>query len=692
MIRPLKLIYAILFVAIIYRESSLATTLSCYDFYSRPTDRFALWLETPSEKRDQWIRTQSGATIKKLTESKNYQVTSDAVLSFNSEPFYLGYNGNSQANYALKFMGVAKPQALYRIPVDGKSSEIILTTETLTKDTSFSLLNVLATKNDKHVILVASDNGNIDVFQLYVYDLTTKKVVAHFPISGAQVSWKNDKEFFYYDASLRGVHTETGLKIYNIETGISAPVKKSEVMIVSPTSYIVSEKGSYHLHIQGEKRIFLPRSLFNTNMSIESIRTVKTDTDSETYLYTNDFSENSGKVLKYSTNQGKGRWETLYKNDKQSVIDSVNFYESYMVVNSYWGTSVRSKILNNSGKLIFDIETPECCQVSNVQFKKDSDIAIVDLSSHFKKNVATKYSLKEKRFLDPTIQKQMMSFDGVDFTSAIHWAQSKDGTRLPVRLTYRKDLPRDSNNPLLIYGYGGFGLPGYMNSFDTKMDAFFIKNGGIIAGPALRGGNEFGPQWHKSASHENKYKTMEDFAATAKMVHSLELSNRDKTAIQGWSNGGMIVAATGLLFRDVIGIVISGNGVNDLLRKEELDPLYDFGWIYEYGDSRNRKVKNYLKKWAPVYQAQLRSQTPIMLIANGRLDSRVNPAHSMKLALAMQSMSATPENIHLLSINNSGHWMTSVAYQNSIAWKSQTLIWTFIFDQMNMTPRFDGSP
>lgn len=676
---------AVVFVSsIICSLSSPAEVSSCAGFYTQPSVNYKLWLETDSSARTKWISKESGTTLRELHESKNYQVISDAVLSQNSKATTLSFDGNSKANYELRFMGLTKPQVLYRITKEGRSE--ILTTDSLTKDTSFSLLQAYATPKDSHIILVASDNGNIDVFQTYVYDLKTKKIVKHFQTAGQQITWKNESEFFFFDADKK-LSSENGpiLSLYNLKTGLAKAVNDQNLMFIDKNSYIKMENGHAHLIVKNKPKIFLPKSIFNTDISINSLRIRE---NGDLTMFANDSWNNKGKVLKYTRTHGKGRWETLYETPKDSVIESVQFNEDHIAISLFWGPSVVTKILTYSGQELAQVKVPSCCLMNHVAYKDGADIIDVTLSNHFKPRATFKFSLKENRFLDPTVEKQMLSHDGIDYTSAIHWATSKDGAKIPVRLTYRRDLLRNSQNPLLIYGYGGFMLAGYLNSFNSKMDAFFIKNGGIIAGPALRGGNEYGKQWHEAAMFEKKHKTMEDFVASAELVHTLNLSSPEITAIQGWSNGGFIASATGLLYPHVIGIVVSGNGVNDQTRKEVLNPEFGNGWAYEYGDSRNPDVLAYLKNWSSVYRAQLPNITPQMLIVNGRKDSRVNLAHSVKLAYALKENSTTPNNVYLMSIPNSGHFMTSVAYQNSIAWKAQTLIWTFLYDKMKMTAVF----
>lgn len=669
--------------------TSAASAIACAQFYQfKPAENYAIWLEGNSRERTQWIEHESGTTLKTLQASPNYKTISDAVLSFGSQPRYLSFDSNSKAEYYLRYLGINKPQVLMRKA--GDTFQDVLDTRTLKKDGSFALLKAYASPNDNFVVIKATDNGNIDVFNLYVYDLSQKKVVKEFLSSGSDIFWKNDKEFFFYDASERTPQKNTDhLKIFNVESGSLKRAANQNLLFIDKVTYVEFDEKSNvaHLHKKGLKKIALPKNYFNSDTSITSV--YQRD-NGEIIISTQNPWENISQILKFKKTNTKNHWELVYRNSRNEVIEFTQYHPSHIEVSLFWGPTIITKAIDYSGKELLQVKAPNCCEISHINFKQNEDIVTVTLNSHFKRSVPFKYSIKEGRFLDPTIENKMLSYDGKDYTSSIHWATSADGTKIPGRLTYRKNLNRNEDNPFLINEYGGFMLSGHIFGFDPTMDAFFIKNGGIIGAPALRGGNEFGKPWHESAMFEKKYKTMEDADAFARMVHDLRLSQPKKTAIQGWSNGGFIASATGLRFPKTFGIVIAGNGVNDQLRKEVVDENFGTGWSYEYGDSRIPSVRRYLKNWSPVYKAQQALVTPKVLSVNGRLDSRVDTSHSLKLVHALKHYSLTPENVSLLSIPNSGHWMTSVYYQNTIGWKAQTLIWTYLFDNMGMTASFEN--
>jgi prolyl oligopeptidase len=663
-------------------QYAAASPSQCEQFYGQPREHFALWLEKDSALRTAWVAAQSGKTIQKLRQSPNYEMISNVVLAQNSKPSTVSFDSNSHASYELKFMGLGQPQSLIRTAKDGSKPIEILNTDTLKKDGSFSLLKAFASPKDSHLIVMATDNGSIDNYTVFIYDMAQKKVVRQLETSETLISWKNDKEFYFVDNIKTKDYQDDTTKLMNLETGKITKPKKKTIVIQDKETWIEIENGSAFLARLNQPRLFLPRNLFNFANSISAVSTRQVNGHTETYIHITNTESLHGKVLKHSSKNGKNHWSVIYETQKNSVVENVLFEDSYLVANTFWGPSIVSRVMDYDGKSIFDITTPECCSVNQIKYTPGNDIVHVTLSNHIKQNVTFEFSIMKNKFLDPTLAKQMLSYNGVDFTSSIHWATSQDGTKIPTRLTYRKDLPRNQSNPTLIYGYGGFNLPGYMQSFNPRMDAYVIKEHNVvIAAPALRGGNEFGPKWHESAMFENKNKTNEDFVAAAELVQSMGLTRPELTAVQGWSNGGFTSAATGLLFANKIGIVVTGNGVNDQYRKEVLDPEFGNGWAYEFGDSRKEPAKSYAKKWSPVYLAQKGLPIPNILIANGRQDTRVDSTHSFKLLLALKLYSATPEKVDMISINNSGHWMTSVNYQNLIAWKSQTLIWTYLFDK-----------
>ena len=661
---------------------------SCIQIYqtnsaSHGDVKYALWLENQKLPESiKWVKAASKETKDLLHDSENFETISNAVLITNSAPKTISTDRTAKFIYELKFKGIGEDQSVRRINQKNGEAEDLLKTSDLVKDASFSLIKMWASPNDRYLILIASDNGNIDTFDLLLYDTLTKKVAQRLKTSNDQkITWKNNKEFYFTEVSSNDSKI---LKLFNLQSLKSEPVKQSLISIIDAQFYVETDKSHSVLKTSQGLNLHLPKIVKDPTYSILGVFTSKSTNSlyTDVYLHSKDYQNHKIELLHARINNltQKVRWNRIYQTPNQRVADEVIYQEKYIISSSYWGSDIQHDILNYQGQSLATIKTPSCCKIQRIEINHDQTQAKVWLQSYFKTQIPYNYDLKKKEFLNPEFAKEMLTYNNIHFQSYVHLARSKDGTLIPTRITHKENLPLNNKNGALIYGYGGFGLEGYLRSFNQGMDSFFMQNGGIIVAPALRGGNEFGEPWHQSATFKNKNKTFEDFTAAADLLNELRLSSPSYTAIEGWSNGGMVVAATGLLYPDKIGHVISGNGVDDLLRKEFLDTKFGQGWSYEYGNSQSKPVLDYLIGWSPVYQAQVKNTTPHFLILNGKVDSRVNPSHSWKLAYALKEHSSTPENIHLLSIANSGHWMTSPVYQNVIAWRALTYKWTYLFN------------
>ena len=206
----------------------------------------------------------------------------------------------------------------------------------------------------------------------------------------------------------------------------------------------------------------------------------------------------------------------------------------------------------------------------------------------------------------------------------------------------------------------------------------FLRRGGITVAPALRGGNEYGHQWHQQAILEKKPATFEDLIATARMLSSEGWTSRNKVISTGGSNGGLTVAAAALLAPDAFGLVIPHAGVLDMLAKDFLDKRFE-GWKEEYGDCNSEIDKQFLLRESPLELVQNQGELKF-LIMDGILDTRVNPAHSLKFAAALEDFGGSPQNVLLNTLKNAGHFESSEGYQNLIGWRWNVVVWTTIAD------------
>jgi prolyl oligopeptidase len=203
-------------------------------------------------------------------------------------------------------------------------------------------------------------------------------------------------------------------------------------------------------------------------------------------------------------------------------------------------------------------------------------------------------------------------------------------------LTYRKGLKLDGNNPVLIYGYGGFNIPS-TPGFSIS-NAFFMEQGGIYAVVNLRGGSEYGEKWHKGGMKENKQNVFDDFIGAAEYLVKEKYTNSSKIAIRGGSNGGLLVGAAMTQRPDLFKVAIPQVGVMDMLRYHKF--TIGWAWAVEYGRSDSAEHFNYLYKYSPLHNLKPGVSYPATIVTTADHDDRVVPAHSFKFAAALQAAHA----------------------------------------------------
>jgi prolyl oligopeptidase len=229
-------------------------------------------------------------------------------------------------------------------------------------------------------------------------------------------------------------------------------------------------------------------------------------------------------------------------------------------------------------------------------------------------------------------RKPEMSFDTEAIVTEQLFFSSKDGTQVPMFVSYKKGLLKNGNNPTLIYGYGGFNIP--LTPAFSIANAFFIAQGGVYVQVSLRGGNEYGENWHKAGMLQNKQNVFDDAIAAAEFLVAQKYTSPQRLAIKGGSNGGLLVGACMAQRPDLFRVAIPQVGVLDMLRYH----LFTIGWAWavEYGRSDNREQFAYLYKYSPLHQLKKGTAYPATLITTADHDDRVVPAHSFKFAAALQ--------------------------------------------------------
>ncbi len=230
-----------------------------------------------------------------------------------------------------------------------------------------------------------------------------------------------------------------------------------------------------------------------------------------------------------------------------------------------------------------------------------------------------------------------VNFDLDAYTSEQIFYTSKDGTKVPLFITYKKGTKMDGKNPLLLYAYGGFGIS--MSPYFSYARIPFLENGGIYAVACLRGGSEYGEEWHQAGTKMNKQNVFDDFISAAEWLISNKYTDRDHLAIMGGSNGGLLIGACMTQRPDLYKVCIPEVGVMDMLRYHKF--TIGWNWAPDYGTSEDSpEMFEYLKGYSPLHNLKPGTVYPATLVTTADHDDRVVPAHSFKFAATLQHCQA----------------------------------------------------
>jgi len=329
-----------------------------------------------------------------------------------------------------------------------------------------------------------------------------------------------------------------------------------------------------------------------------------------------------------------------------------------------------------SGKAMGALDVPPISSVSNIVALPGGDV-LYDVNGYTEPPHYLRWSAGTMKST-PTAIRMTTSVSYADAEVKRIFAKSKDGTKVPVTLVMKKGTRLDGKNPLLLYGYGGYGVnmtPGF-SAARTRM----LLDGGVIYALAnIRGGGEYGETWHTQGMLTNKQNVFDDFAASAQELIRLGYTSHDKLALQGGSNGGLLMAAEITQHPNLATAVISQVGIYDMLRVE-LDPNGAFN-VTEFGTVKDPAQFKALYAYSPYHHVVKGTAYPAVLLMTGANDGRVNPFHSRKFAAALQAATSSKAPILLRTSASSGHGQGS-SLDEVIA--QQTDMTMFLFDQLGV--------
>ena len=334
---------------------------------------------------------------------------------------------------------------------------------------------------------------------------------------------------------------------------------------------------------------------------------------------------------------------------RAETLRSARILNNSFVASYLKDATTQVRILSLDGDFIRDVKFPGLGTASGFGGQETDVETFYSFSSYDTPSSIYRYDMQ-------TGESQLWRQSEADFDPALFevkqiFYESKDGTRVPMFIAHKKDLKRDGNNPTLLYGYGGFNIsltPSFSVSYVTWMEM-----GGVVAIPNLRGGGEYGEQWHQAGKTVRKQNVFDDFIAAAEWLIAEKYTCSEKLAIQGGSNGGLLVGAVMTQRPNLFGACLPAVGVMDMLRYQH----FTAGrfWVDEYGTPDEKDEFHALIKYSPYHNIRPGVSYPATLISTADTDDRVVPMHSFKFGAALQHAQAGPAPILIRIETRAGH-------------------------------------
>ncbi len=626
------------------------------------------WLEDfTSAESLRWVKKQNKFTKKFIGKNKyKNDITKYLETIWENESISIPYEEEGKTFYYFNDGSFQQSKLMIK-DCNDCDARVLIDPNSFSEDGTISLGGTSINNNADHIAYSISDGGS-DWRKWKVMNIETGEIledeIRWAKFSGAE--WENDDSGFYYQKYdepdgeiLKDLNKSPKLMFHKIGTNQSEDkviyenpdqprwgwsikvIEDSDIKILS-ISEGTDERNRIYLQLSPNTK-FIP--IIDELIGAYSFIDNK---DNIFWFYTTESAKN-GKIVNLEIKNGSLVWNDVIS-ESEHAIRSVNLINNFFVINYLVDTFSTIKVFNLEGEFISEIELPKKGNISG--FGGD----IEDTKSYYSiTNYVTPREIYEFDFNNFTSKlfwkEELYGYKSNEYVSSLKFYESKDGTKIPIHISHKKSLDINEKTPLLIYGYGGFNIS-ILPNFSKSHTAWKNQNG-VYAVANLRGGGEYGDAWHADGMLLNKQNVFDDFAYAAKFLHDQKIGSPETTAIDGRSNGGLLVAATMLQNPDLYKVAIPQVGVLDMLRFSK----FTIGWAWEsdYGSVDQKDEFENLLAYSPLHNIKSDICYPTTLITTASRDDRVVPSHSFKFAAKLQENQSCNNPILIRIEDRAGH-------------------------------------
>jgi prolyl oligopeptidase len=654
------------------------------------------WLEDDrSEETKAWVVAENKVTndyISKIPFREAFRTRLEKIWNYEK----VGTpNKHGDYLYFYKNDGLQNQSVLYRKDKEGKE-EVFLDPNTFSTDGTTSLGGVSFSKDGSLVAYSISEGGS-DWRKVIILDAVSKKQIEDtlVDVKFSGMSWYKNEGIYYssYDkpeGSELSAKTDQH-KLYFHKLGTA----QSEDAIIFGDDLKRRYVGGGVTEDQKYLIISAANSTSGNELYIKLLNSNKSEIAKivSGFETTNDVVYSEGDFLYVSTNLNAPNMKVVKFNinnpSPENWVDFIPETENVLSVSTgagyFFATYMKdaiSQVIQYSieGKQVREIELPGLGTAGGFGGEKEDTVLYFYFTNYTTPN--TSYAFNPENGESKEYIRPKVDFNSDEYESKQVFYTSKDGTKVPMMITYKKGMKLDGTNPTLLYAYGGFNIS-LTPSFSVTR-AVWMEQGGVLAVANLRGGGEYGRAWHDAGTKLKKQNVFDDFIAAAEYLISEKYTTSAKLTIQGGSNGGLLVGATMTQRPDLMAVALPAVGVMDMLRYHTFTA--GAGWAYDYGTSEdNKEMFEYLLGYSPVNNVKEGVCYPATMVTTGDHDDRVVPAHSFKFAAQLQAKQACDKPVLIRIETKAGHGAGKATSQVIDEYAD---LWSFAFYNMGVTPKF----
>lgn len=652
------------------------------------------WLEDDrSEETGNWVIAQNNVTNAYLEQIPFRNSLKERMTELQNYPKYGSPYKVNNKYYFFKNDGLQNQSVLYELDSLNAEPKVLLDPNKLSDDGTVALSSTSFSNDGKYLAYSISKSGS-DWNEIFIMEVATRTLLPdHIEwVKFSGISWQGNG-FYYsaYNKPAKGMELSGKNEFHKVFYHQLGQNQSQDKIIFENKQFAlrncaagVSDDEKY-LFIQ-ETESTSGNSLWIKDLTkkndqprliapgFESDFDVIDHFEGKVYVLTNYKAPNKQLMAFDPAKPELENWVTVIP-EKEEVLETASIIGGRFFIRYMKDASHHLYAYDTTGKALYEVQLPTIGTVG-ISGKMDENEAFYTFTSYTFPPTIYRYDVAQNKA--ELFRKSEVSFNPEDYVSEQIFYTSKDGTKVPMSIIYKKGMKKNGKNPTMLYGYGGFNislLPGF-----TVSRIPFLEKGGVYAIANLRGGGEYGEKWHKAGTKMQKQNVFDDFIAAAEYLIAEKYTNSKKLAINGGSNGGLLVGAAMTQRPELFAVAIPEVGVLDMLRYQKF--TIGWAWATDYGTvDDSKEMFEYLLGYSPLHNLKSGTDYPATMVTTGDHDDRVVPAHSFKFAATLQAANSG-KNPTLIRIDvKAGH---GAGKPISKIIDAQTDVWSFVMFNLGM--------